>query len=198
MSFLRKHVFHVDVFRFRYTQNTYNVKIFFSLLWSIVPMYVLSCTICTIQECFICSLGLLTEFKTGKSLVFQAHKQETRELCIIGRDKISFHCLTRTSQVRNVLRLYRCNFGPEPNPQKEDGNRRQGKGHRVAVGLWGKMCSVPCHASCFASFYLEETVEFSRSIWTKQLNSTVSFKSTGTKQLARQGIEQIFPPKPTQ
>ena len=31
----------------------------------------------------------------------------------------------------------------------------------------------------------------------QRLNSTVSFKSTETKQLARQGIEKILPPKPT-
>ena len=33
--------------------------------------------------------------------------------------------------------------------------------------------------------------------WKKLLNSTVSFKSTETKQLARQRIEQILAPKPT-
>ena len=36
-----------------------------------------------------------------------------------------------------------------------------------------------------------------QSIWKKWLNSTVSFKTTETKQLARQGIEQILPSKQT-
>ena len=40
--------------------------------------------------------------------------------------------------------------------QKKDENRSQGKGRRV--GLGGKICSIPCRASCFASVYLEETV----------------------------------------
>ena len=47
----------------------------------------------------------------------------------------------------------------------------------------------------FASVYLEETVEFSRSIWKKRLNLTISFKSTATKQLARQGVEQMLTPQ---
>ena len=71
----------------------------------------------------------------------------------------------------------------------------QGKGCRVCLG--GTICSIPCHASWFASVYLEGTVEFSRSAWKKRFNSTVSFKSTETKQLARQGIEQILPRKQT-
>ena len=68
---------------------------------------------------------------------------------------------------------------------------------KVVTSIWGgggKISSIPCRASCFASVYLEETVEFSQSIWKKRLNSTVSFESTETKQLARQGIEQISPP----
>ena len=45
--------------------------------------------------------------------------------------------------------------------------------------------------------YLEETVEFNRSFWKKRLNSSFSFKSTESKQLTRQGIEHILPPKQT-
>ena len=52
----------------------------------------------------------------------------------------------------------------------------------------GRICSIPCRASGFASVYLEETVKFSRSIWETQLNSTISFKTTETKHLARQRI----------
>ena len=62
----------------------------------------------------------------------------------------------------------------------------------------GKICSIPYHASFCASVYMEETVEFCQSIWKKRLNSTVSWKSTKTKKLARQGIEQILSPQPTQ
>ena len=41
---------------------------------------------------------------------------------------------------------------------KKDGNRRQGKGRRVC--LEGKICSIPCRTSCFASVDLKETAEF--------------------------------------
>ena len=35
---------------------------------------------------------------------------------------------------------------------------RQGR----RVGLGGKICSIPCRASCFVSVYMEEMVEFNR------------------------------------
>ena len=41
---------------------------------------------------------------------------------------------------------------------KKDGNRRQGKGRRVC--LEGKICSIPCRTSCFASVDLKEKDEF--------------------------------------
>ena len=60
------------------------------------------------------------------------------------------------------------------------------KGRHVCLG--GRINSINCRASCFASVY---------SICKKRLNSTVSFESTETKSLARQEIEQILPPKQT-
>ena len=39
----------------------------------------------------------------------------------------------------------------------KDGDRRQCKGRRVCLG--GKICSISCRTSCFASVDLEETVE---------------------------------------
>ena len=41
---------------------------------------------------------------------------------------------------------------------KKDGERSKGKGRRCCLG--DRMASIPCHASCFASVYLEKTVEF--------------------------------------
>ena len=73
---------------------------------------------------------------------------------------------------------------------EEGWNRRQGKGRRVGKG--GKICSIPCRASCFAWVYLEEAVNSA-----VYLELTVSFKSYETRQLARQRIERILPPKPT-
>ena len=74
---------------------------------------------------------------------------------------------------------------------------------KVVASVWGAVFVqfLAALAECFAAFasvYLEGTVEFSRSIWKKRLNSTGSFKTTETKHLARQGIEQILPPKQTQ
>ena len=42
--------------------------------------------------------------------------------------------------------------------KKKNRIRRQGKGRRVYLGA--KICSISCSARCFASVYLEETVEF--------------------------------------
>ena len=53
----------------------------------------------------------------------------------------------------------------------------QGKGRHV--GLGGKISSNPCRAGCFASVYLEETVEFSQSIWKKELHSAGLFGRNG-------------------
>ena len=79
--------------------------------------------------------------------------------------------------------------------QKKDGHRRQGKGRRVC--LWGKICSIPCRASCFVLVVLKETVELNRFFKIDWLNSTVSSKKINAKQLARQGIKQVMPPKQT-
>ena len=43
---------------------------------------------------------------------------------------------------------------------KMESIRRQGKGRRVDLG--GKICLIPCRASCFVSVDLRETVEFNR------------------------------------
>ena len=40
----------------------------------------------------------------------------------------------------------------------------------------GRVCSIPCRASCFALVYLEETVEFNRFFQIDRLNSTESSK----------------------
>ena len=45
--------------------------------------------------------------------------------------------------------------------------------------------------------FLAALAVLSRSIWKKRSNSTYSSKKTQAKQLARQGIEQILPPKQT-
>ena len=41
---------------------------------------------------------------------------------------------------------------------QKDGARSKGKGRRVCLG--GRICSISCRASCFASVDLEEKVEF--------------------------------------
>ena len=66
--------------------------------------------------------------------------------------------------------------------QKKDRIRRQGKGGRVCL-------RPPCRGSCFAS------VEYSN--WKQRLNSSFSSKSTEAKELTRQAIEHILPPKQT-
>ena len=48
---------------------------------------------------------------------------------------------------------------------------REDKAKVVASVLGGRICSIPCRASCFTAVYLEEMVEISQSIWKKRLNS---------------------------
>ena len=60
---------------------------------------------------------------------------------------------------------------------------------KVVEYVWGKICFTSFRASCFASVYLEETVEFNRFF------PTVNSRSTESKKLARQEIEQFLPPK---
>ena len=69
---------------------------------------------------------------------------------------------------------------------------------KVIASVWGAtFFQFLAALAVLTPVYLEETVEFSWSIRKKQMNSTVSFKSTKTKQLTQQGIELILSPKPT-
>ena len=61
---------------------------------------------------------------------------------------------------------------------------------KVVTSIWrGRMCSIACRVSSFASVDLEEKDEFKRCFQFEY--------STEAKQLPRQGIEQILPPKQT-
>ena len=59
----------------------------------------------------------------------------------------------------------------------------------------GKVVASVCGAN-FVQF-LAALAVLPRSIWKKRLNSSFSFKWTKAKQLTRQDIEHILPPKPT-
>ena len=73
----------------------------------------------------------------------------------------------------------------------------EGKAKVVAPVWGGRICSIPCRASCFVLVVLKETVELNRFFKIDWLNSTVSSKKINAKQLARQGIKQVMPPKQT-
>ena len=67
-----------------------------------------------------------------------------------------------------------------PVPQQKDGD--SSKGRRVCLG--GRICLIPCRASCFALVYLKEKVEFIHFFNHLRHNS-------------QQGIDKILPPKQT-
>ena len=56
------------------------------------------------------------------------------------------------------IKLARNGAGQYQQPQKKDGIRRQGKDRRICFR--GRICSIPCRASCFALVYLKEKLQF--------------------------------------
>ena len=57
---------------------------------------------------------------------------------------------------------------------EEEQNRRKGTGRRICLG--GRVCSIPCCVSWFASVNLKEMDEFNRFFQIDRLNSTVFSK----------------------
>ena len=91
--------------------------------------------------------------------------------------------------MKRTLRLETCLLTRLLHPLHRRRMEREAK-TKVVASVWGgKGQNV---------FFLTAPAVLPRSIWKKQLNSTVSSKTTESKQLWRQEKEQIVPPKQTQ
>ena len=91
-----------------------------------------------------------------------------------------------------------CRTNFSGNSQVIEEGWKQKQRQRLLCLFGGKICSIPCCANCFVLVNMIEKVDFNRFFQINWDYLTVSFKLTKTKQLARQGFEQILLPKQMQ